>query len=51
MQKQILPKTKQMKIILLLMHDQEEVMEIAKQSKAQIIPFSTKKELDIRCFC
>ena len=32
-------------------HDQEEVMKIAKQSKAQIIPFSTKKELDIRCFC
>ena len=26
-------------------HDQEEVMKIAKQSKAQIIPFSTKKEL------
>lgn len=26
-------------------HDQEEVMSIAKESKAQIIPFSTKKEL------
>ena len=26
-------------------HDQEEVMKIARQSKAQIIPFSTKKEL------
>jgi UDP-N-acetylmuramoylalanine--D-glutamate ligase len=31
-------------------HDQEEVMEIAKESKAQIIPFSTKKELKAGVF-
>jgi UDP-N-acetylmuramoylalanine--D-glutamate ligase len=31
-------------------YDQEEVMEIAKESKAQIIPFSTKKELKAGVF-
>ena len=33
---------------LIVNADQEEVMEIARQSKAEIIPFSTKKELDMQ---
>ena len=43
MQKPILPKIKQNEDYFIVNADQEEVMKIAKQSKAQIIPFSSKE--------